>query len=399
MSDRSAASQLTAGLRAWQADALKVWEDAGRRGIVEVATGGGKTRFALACIQSLQQHSGEVVSTIVVPTTALADQWYVSLVEDGGADPDDVTVLTSKAKVSDLRTFNIAVINSARSVAPDIWPQNRILVVDEVHRAGSAENAKALRGNALATLGLSATPDRQYDTALDDVLIPSLGPVIFRYSLQDASRDGVLSDFALTNVVVSMSENENSEYDRLTKQIARASGHDKDNEKVLSLLRRRSRVAARAHVRIPTAVHLAEVNRGARQIIFHESIDSAEAIYDLLRARGHSATIYHSQMGGQLRRENLRLFRRGVYDTLVTCRALDEGVNVPEVEVAVVAAATSSERQRIQRLGRVLRPAEGKGLARIYTVVATDPEEKRLHEEEAKLEGVAAVTWLRAALT
>lgn len=398
VSDRTPGSPLTDGLRSWQAEALEVWEHSGGRGIVEVATGGGKTRFALACVQSLQQ-SRDVISTIVVPTTALADQWYVSLIEDGNADPSDVTVLTSKARTSDLRAFNVVVINSARTVDPDIWPENRVLVVDEVHRAGSAENAKALRGAALATLGLSATPERQYDTALDDVLIPTLGPVIFRYSLQDANRDGILNDFALTNVVVSMSEDEQSEYDRLTKQVARASGHNHNDDRVLALLRQRSRVAAQAHVRIPTAVHLAEVNRGARQIIFHESIDSAAAIYDLLQARGHSATIYHSKMGPQMRRENLRLFRRGVYDTLVTCRALDEGVNVPEVEVAVVAAATSSERQRIQRLGRVLRPAEGKGLARIYTVIATDLEEKRLLEEEAKMEGVAAVTWMRAALT
>jgi superfamily II DNA or RNA helicase len=399
VSDRSTASPHSQdGLRSWQAAALQTWQEAGRRGIVEVATGGGKTRFAIACIGCMEQERS-IVSTIVVPTTALADQWYVSLMEDGDAEPSEVTVLSSRAKEADLRRFNVVVINSARSIDPGIWPENRVLVVDEVHRAGSVENAKALRGSALATLGLSATPERQYDNALDEVLVPALGPLIFRYSLQDASRDGILSEFALTNVVVSMSEDEHSEYDRLTKQIARSSGHHQDDERVLALLRRRSRVAAQVQARIPAAVHLAEINRGSRQIVFHESIASAEDIYNLLRSRGHSATIYHSKMGPQLRRENLRLFRRGVYDTLVTCRALDEGVNVPEVQVAVVAAATASERQRIQRLGRVLRPAEGKGLARIYTLVATGLEEQRLREEESKLEGVAEVTWLRAALT
>ncbi|MBO0800202.1 MAG: hypothetical protein J2P31_15385, partial [Blastocatellia bacterium] len=149
----------------------------------------------------------------------------------------------------------------------------------------------------------------------------------------------------------------------------------------------------------PTAVHLAERHRGARQLVFHESIESAEAILSLLKARGHSATIYHSRLGPHMRRENLRLFRRGVFDTLVTCRALDEGVNIPEVQVAIIAAATASDRQRIQRLGRVLRPSPGKPRAQVYTIFATDAEERRLREESSRLDGVAEVNWLRAGLS
>ena len=63
-------------------------------------------------------------------------------------------------------------------------------------------------------------------------------------------------------------------------------------------------------------------------LAFHEEIDQAEALYDLLIKRGHSATIYHSGMGASRRRDNLRLFRRGVFDVLVSCRALDEGINI-----------------------------------------------------------------------
>ncbi len=92
----------------------------------------------------------------------------------------------------------------------------------------------------------------------------------------------------------------------------------------------------------------------------------------------------------------LTSYRRGELDVLVTCRALDEGFNVPETEIGIIAASTATRRQRIQRLGRVLRPAEGKSGALIYTLVATKPEVVRLHEEEAELEGVADVTWSSA---
>lgn len=84
-----------------------------------------------------------------------------------------------------------------------------------------------------------------------------------------------------------------------------------------------------------------------------------------------------------------------MFDVLVSCRALDEGTNVPETVVAVIASSTSSQRQRIQRLGRVLRPSDGKTVASVYTLYTTDTEEKRLREEEALLEGVATVQWYK----
>jgi superfamily II DNA or RNA helicase len=68
-------------------------------------------------------------------------------------------------------------------------------------------------------------------------------------------------------------------------------------------------------------------------------------------------------------------------------------MNVPETTVAVIASSTASQRQRIQRLGRVLRPARGKSKSTIYTLFATDQEKARLTGEANKLEGVAGVLW------
>jgi superfamily II DNA or RNA helicase len=86
-------------------------------------------------------------------------------------------------------------------------------------------------------------------------------------------------------------------------------------------------------------------------------------------------------------------YRSGKLEVLVTCRALDEGFNVPETEVGIIASSTATRRQRIQRLGRIVRPAKGKSEAVIYTLVATAPEIARLKDEEAALEGVASVAW------
>jgi superfamily II DNA or RNA helicase len=148
-------------------------------------------------------------------------------------------------------------------------------------------------------------------------------------------------------------------------------------------------------VRAPVAARLAESASG-RTIVFHERVHEANRILRLIKARNLSATIYHTGVGPVLRRSNLSLYRRGVYDILVCCRALDEGINVPETSFAIVASSTASMRQRIQRLGRVLRPAPGKKRAVIYTLYATNTEEKRLRSESEALAEAATTRWMRA---
>ena len=273
-----------------------------------------------------------------------------------------------------------------------------MLVVDECHRAGSPENAKALAGSYRCTLGLSATPQRQYDSGMIDYVIPAIGPVIFTYDIADAEQDGVLAPFELINAEVSLLSDEQTEYDQLTQRIARsfANSNGDPSEATESLLRLRARLVNGAQMRVPATIALAERYRGRRMIIFHEEIASADRIVRLLQERHHAVTTYHSHLGTSIRRDNLRLFRRGVFDTLVCCRALDEGINVPEVSVAIIASATASQRQRIQRLGRVLRPAPGKSEATIVTLYATDLEAERLAQEEERLADVAQVTWMRA---
>ncbi|MBK8207227.1 MAG: DEAD/DEAH box helicase [Planctomycetes bacterium] len=390
--------------RKWQRAALGAWVSNGHHGIVKVVTGGGKTIFAELCIiEFLQRHpDGRVL--IVVPTLALLDQWHVSLQDEAGVPLEDIAAWSGRGRPKLPLRINIAVINTARklkavfSALPSV-----MLIVDECHRAASPENVKALGGNFSSTLGMSATPEREYDAGLEEALIPQLGKIVFQYLLEDAAADGVLAPFELCNVKVPLLGDEQDAYDKLSKRVAklvRRAKTDPDTAEALKhLLLRRARVVAGATMRIPVAAKIAEKARGARTLIFHEDIRSAEAIRASLDERGCSVTIYHSRLGPALRRQNLLLFRRGVYDILVACRALDEGLNVPETAVAVIASATASARQRIQRLGRVLRPAPNKSHAIVYTLYATEPEEQRLREEENTLRSVERITWLVASGT
>ena len=186
-------------------------------------------------------------------------------------------------------------------------------------------------------------------------IVPALGPIIYRYNYVDAARDGVLAQFSLINLEVDLLRDESIAYRDLSKRIAVAYARA-DEDVVENLLRRRASVSTTAAMRVPVAVRLIDKHRGERAVVFHERTEAADTICTNLRARGHRATIYHTGIGASLRRDNLRLFRKGIFDVLVCCKALDEGINVPETQVGVLASSTASDRQRIQRLGRLLRP-------------------------------------------
>jgi superfamily II DNA or RNA helicase len=379
-------------LREWQQEAMRLWEQGGHRGIVSVVTGGGKTIFALSCIDRLQPDT----SLVVVPTVALLDQWWAETADFFGLDIDEVHVVRGNGSIR-TGTINLAVLNTAATLHEKKRVPPCFLIVDECHKAASEKFRAALDVPKLASLGLSATPERQYDDGLQDVLIPALGPVIFEYTYRDALRDGVIVPFNLRNVVFELEEDRQAEYDKLTRAIAKAiRRYGAEAEETVALYLKRARVMNLSMERVRLALKLCAAHRKQRVLVFHEDVEACNLIHHVLVANNVRSGIYHSKLTMRERVAMLTGYRRGDLDVLVTCRALDEGFNVPETQVGIIAASTATRRQRIQRLGRVLRPADGKTGALIYTLVATDPEVARLQEEEAELEGVAHVSWSRA---
>ncbi len=368
------------------------WHAADHRGIVSVVTGGGKTVFALSCIDQLQPDT----SVVVVPTVALLDQWWSEAAAFFDLDLDEVHVVRGNGHIR-TGTINLAVLNTASKLVERGRAPKCFLIVDECHKAASDEFRTVLNLPSIASLGLSATPERQYDDGLQQVLVPALGPIIFEYDYRDALRDGVIVPFNLRNIVFDLEQDRQEEYDKLTRTIARAiRKYGADAQETVALYLKRARVMNLSMERVRIALRLVAAHRGKRILIFHEDIEACNLIHHVLAENKVRAGLYHSKLTMRDRVQMLTGYRRGEIDVLVTCRALDEGFNVPETQIGIVAASTATRRQRIQRLGRILRPASGKDGALIYTLVATAPEVDRLKKEEAEIEGVAHVSWSRA---
>jgi superfamily II DNA or RNA helicase len=382
-------------LRDWQTVAQRLWVDNNYRGCVSVATGGGKTIFAISCFIRLQSLNPAARILVIVPSIALLDQWYSSFVSDFGLDESSIKILKSKDMKPD-SVANLVIINSARAIEEwTVGDDSLFLVVDECHRAASPENAKALRVKSQYTLGLSATPYREYDSLFTENVEPRLGKVIFEYSLTDAVRDGVLAQMQIQNLRIPLTAKEQVEYEKYSRLAARAFGAGNIDAAHIALTKR-ARVSNNASFRVPTVVALLNGLRESRVIVFFESISELERAAALLSIQGHHLVTYHSKVSDHLRRSNLMLFRRGAFDVLLTCRALDEGFNVPEASVAIIAAGTASKRQRTQRIGRVLRALPGKGTGTVITIYATDEEEQKLVQEIERLDLKILPIWSKA---
>lgn len=386
--------------RDWQLQALDIWKK-DLKGVVSVVTGGGKTIFAELCMAFFSSTHPSGIIVIIVPTLALLDQWIISLQEDLGLSTEDISLFSGQEKSTKLSLINIFVINSARR-AINLFPKDleTFLIVDECHRSGSAENSLSLKIPHIASLGLSATPERQYDNGFNEYIVPSLGNIIFTYGYEDAYKDNVICPFELINIKVDFLEGEQTKFDSLSKKIAieldKISREKSTDDRLKILLQQRSNISSTAFMRIPVAVKIAEREKNHRIIIFHERVDDANFIFKLLAERNFGVTIYHSKINPIIRRDNLKLYRRKLFDTLVSCKALDEGLNIPDTSIAIIASSNASVRQRIQRMGRVLRPSLGKKSAKIITLYVTDNEERRLINEANSLTEISSVSWFTA---
>ena len=353
------------------------------------------------CLEKFFAQHSNGWAIVVVPTIALLDQWYVDICAATDLDEAEVVCYSGESRPEKPARVNIIVLNTARQMAPQLANSGpTFLIVDECHRAGAAENSRALAGLHEATLGLSATPERDSDDGFESRIVPALGPIIYQYDYLHAKADSVIVDFNLINIEIALDGYDVTKLPTLSRKrdaLEQGTVASLDLQLAPGAASKKIARSAEHALRVPWAVKLALHHRNERVIVFHERVASLKKITQLLFHFGQNSVAYHSHLAESHRRDNLRMFRQGMINMLVTCRALDEGANVPEANVAIVARSTSSVRQRIQRLGRVLRPAPGKKHAMVYTLYTGASQRALLSEEATKLEGVAKIIWKRAA--
>ncbi len=383
-------------LREWQEKAFPLWWK-NKRGIIKVVTGGGKTFFAIHCLRKYLEEDHNKNILIVVPSIALLDQWYESLSQN--FSDREISLNGGGEQTTSITKICISTIDSLKNIIKEVDASNSLLIVDECHKIGTEKRGEMLTNNWHATLGLSATPERDYDDNFYIIIKKILGDIIFDYDYIDAREDEVIVNFKLLYGYAALLPEEENKYRKFTKSIQRRAatigGQDMNDYPLKMLIFNRARLVKNSKNRIPYGIELIQKYERDSWIVFTENKKQAKEFNKKVNhIKGFESGIYNTDLKDDERQENLENFKAGKLNVLVSCTALDEGFDMPEADGAMILSASSSKRQRIQRMGRVLRITANKENALIVTVYSSKTEYEKLREESNryKLEGVP-VKW------
>lgn len=378
------AARTAVELRPYQRAALGAWDLAGRRGVVVLPTGAGKTRVALAAIAGVGQPA-----LCLVPTRVLLEQWTRAARELLGIEPGVFGDGEHR-----LGPVTISTTASAWRYMDRIGGRFGLLVVDEAHHFGTGAQDEALEMcTAPFRLGLTATPPRTEARAR---LAELLGPVVFHLSVADLAGT-FLAPFDSLVMHLDLDRAEREEYDRLTElfrstllrfqrfhpgagwdDFVKAAARSDEGRRAIAAFHRSRKLLAFPAAKRKALARILEAHPEARTLIF---VGDNETAYEV--ARRHLVMPLTCDIGRKERERVLALFASGQLRTLVSAQVLNEGLDVPEAELGVVVAGHRGEREHVQRVGRLLRPRPGKR-AQVYELVVRESRDVREADRRKK---------------
>ena len=375
----------------YQRDAFERWMENGGRGVICIATAGGKTFIGLKAIEALEK------STIVfVPTLALVDQWVERLRENLGVEAGVVG-----GGKHDVRWVTVSTYDSAYIHAEDLGNKFELLIADEAHHLFAPGYSQAAEMFAAPyRMGLTSTLHRADMRHMDSPRL--IGGVVYEAGHEELAGKYV-APYEHKRVYVELTSEERTEYDRLWsiykgylekhnlqmkseedfQKLIMTSAFDPEAREAILARNKALKIALNSEAKMRfLAEKLSESSEKTLIFTLHNSL-----VYAISR-RFLIPAITHKTLDDE-RRLILSKFRSGEYRAIVTSQVLDEGVDVPDASRGIILSGTGSPRQLIQRLGRILRKTEGK-VAVLYEVVTKETKDvdfSRRRRRKADLEG------------
>lgn len=370
--------------RPHQQEAFDAWVRGGSRGVCVMPTGSGKSFLARMAIEKIKRST-----LVVVPTIDLMLQWTRQL-ED--AFQQEIGMLGGGSK--EIRDITVSTYDSAVLQMEFIGGKFGFLIFDECHHLpGPVNRHGALFSIAPYRLGLTATPEHENENLLYELL----GPRLFEIHI-DQLEGNVLAPYDIESIPIELTENETEEYEKsrslytnfircnnidfrykgawgqfIIKCFSQEGGRD-----VFRAYQRQKQIARTSKNKLNTLWEILKKHPGERIIVFTADNDTA---YTLGR-KFYLPVITHHTKAAE-RKEMLDSFRNGIYSVLVTSKVLNEGIDVPEASVGVILSGSGSTREHVQRLGRILRPSEGK-TAKLYELISMGTSETYVSERRRK---------------
>jgi len=382
-----------------QGKAVVSWSDTGYNGILEMATGSGKTITSMIGAYQLYQDKQPLFIVIAVPYVPLIEQWCDEIAKFG-LKPINLTAVGNAQKRGrelqklrrrmrlNLSDIEVVVVSHDTLCTPkflvDIrkFDCHQLLISDEVHNLGRPSFINDPPKFFHYRLGLSATPIRQYDELGTKALFDFFGPVAFRFPLEEAiGRCLVEYDYYVHPVY--LKDNEMEEWSYLTDKIKKnawRSEFEEDSDSYLArLLRDRRALLETASDKIATLDRLIdeEDSTNIKHTLIYSSDKGPHQLKNVNRLLRDKNILFHQLTAEETRnpdqvKQIIKAFQEGEIQVITAKRVLDEGVNIPQICKAFILASTTVERQWVQRRGRLLRTCKeiGKTHSIIHDLLA-----------------------------
>ncbi|RMB01951.1 DEAD/DEAH box helicase family protein [Eilatimonas milleporae] len=392
-----------------QDDALEEFL-AAERGVLNMATGTGKTRTSLKILRSLYERDS--IDTVIVSTDGndLLDQWYAELLgvrKDIGAKV--FRHYKSSREVEDflLAPKNAILLVSRQPLAsalrqlPALIGQRTLLIHDEVHGLGSPANRNRLNGlsdNVRYRLGLSATPEREYDDDGNAFLLEHVGPELMRFELDDAIRREILAPFDYFPLSYDLTaEDRQRVRDVYKRQAARAAaGNPMSDEEVWIEI---ARVYKTSRAKLPMFDTFIRENQHLleRCIVFVETQEYGDEVLEIIHKYRSD---FHTYFSGE-ESETLKRFARGELECLITCHRVSEGIDIRSLNSVILFSSARARLETIQRMGRCLRtdPDNPEKTASIVDFIRHSDEDGEQNADEERAEWLTNLSKVRAGET
>ncbi|MDI1496283.1 MAG: type III restriction enzyme res subunit [Cenarchaeum symbiont of Oopsacas minuta] len=377
-----------------QNNAIDLWAKNNYQGILEMATGTGKTLTSIGCIHRLLQEQNRMAIIVACPYTHLIEQWDSSLHKwnktlpnkeipvslkinaygDSGSDwKNDLDIACDKFNRKSLSerkyTHNRMMIYTTHQTASDSEFLARIkklngsvlLIVDEVHNIGAPKFSNALVENYEYRLGLSATPTRHFDVLGSQIILKYFTKVVFSFSIGDAISKKRLSEYDYIPHYVDLNDDEKLEYQELTKKIARSYYSKKklddaaEEEYGSRFEIERSKKITKASNKYDALERILETENIKYALIYCHDQEQMHKVNTMLVSRNIKSSKITWEDPTEDRLQKISLLTTERYDCITAVRCLDEGVDIPYASLAIIMASSGNPRQYIQRRGRVLR--------------------------------------------
>lgn len=359
----------------YQKEALKAWQKAERWGSVVLPTGAGKTFVALRAIAETAVHT-----LIVVPTIDLLHQWYARLVNGFG-----IPIGVWYGQEKDIQPITVTTYSSAWANAEQFGNQFKLLIFDEIHHLPAPNwHEIGLMCAAPWRLGLTATYPDDGDPDRVALLNDLVGPVVYRKRIEELTGKQ-LAEYRTERIRIELTADEQTNYDTAhqtyTGYMREARLRERYGAYWWNEMTRRSaydqsaRTAKVAELALKEIVHQAEGKLAIIGRLLQEHTDLPMLIFTAHNrfayaiARHYLIPVITHQTKAAERKALLEGFRNGTYKAIVTSKVLNEGIDVPEAKIAVVLGGSSTAREYIQRLGRILRK-KGSTEAILYEIIA-----------------------------